>query len=467
VSYCCCITNNNNFLTRHVVYPNDPEYNAAHLDWNQGLHHHHPQLIVFCSNVQDVVNALKFSTFNNHTFSVRSGRHSYESFSVEANVIIDLSNMKNRKISKEKQIGEFEAGNKLIEVYHAVLLKGFLFPGGTCPTVGLSGYTLGGGYGFSARKYGLSIDNLVSAQIVTANGSLIEANATNEYSDMFWALRGAGNGNFGIVTSFKFNLIPIPTTPISIYRLSWDNWDSIQDAFDYWQRFAPNAPPSLTAQFTVYHYTFASLGQYFGPQSELERIIKPFTQIGQPQLMIKTVTYEELVLFLSGCDTMAQCLEQASWTPLSTSTQMWKGKSSYAYQEMSHDGFKTLLKYMGPDFQNCTAGFAGVLIDSLGGRINQTLPDETAFPHRYAKFHLQTMIYWIEPSEKDDALKWITSFYNSMLPHVSPYAYTNYCDSDLKDFANAYYSKNLPRLQHIKQKYDPQNLFRYSQSIPL
>jgi len=457
-------------LTGHVIFQNNTnqreEYAQAHLDWNQGvkLSGPLPHIIVFAETVQDVSNAVLYCLEWNLKLAVRSGRHSYEAFSVQGDVILDVTHLKTKRIDRERRVGVFGAGNRLIEVYNEVMKQGFVFPGGTCPTVSLAGFTLGGGYGFLARTYGLACDNLIAIEIVTSKGNVIIANATNEYSDLFWACQGAGNGNFGIITSLTYRLNPVEPQYV-IYQLSWPDWSNIKEAFNFWQRFGPNADPRLTSQFTFYHTSFASAGQFVGPKEELERIIKPFSQIGNAVLKITEMTYHDSVLFFSGCENMTYCLQQADWNPLSTSQQMWKGKSTYVMEELSSEGIDVLLHFMGSHFQNSTNGFAGVLIDSLGGKIADLSPTDTAFVHRRAKFHMQGMIYWLQDSERTASLGWLSSFWNSLKPHVSPYSYFNYCDLDVEDYMNAYYGQNVPRLRKIKSKYDPIHFFQYPQGI--
>lgn len=456
-------------LTGTVVNQTSPTFGLDILDANQGFIPAIPCTVVFCNSTDDVINAVKYAATYNITPAVRSGRHSYMAYSVlSSSLVIDVS-----QLSEITDLGQgtikFGAGVRLIEAYDFASRLNLIFPGGTCPNVGLSGFVLGGGYGFWARKFGLAIDSLESVDIVLPNGELVTANETY-YSDLFWACRGAGNGNFGVVVSLTLTLTQIPSSQlISKYVINW-NGEQQSAIIDYWQEWLQTIPDELTANLVVYHASIDSNGVFLGNGPDLQYIIAPLLKIGVVvSYNISTMSYRDAILRITGCQNFTQCLEEGRQNPTPT-THGFRGKSSYVDTPLSSTGIQTLLAYMqGQSYHNNCSGcqMTAVMFDSYGGVINTVPSNLTAFPHRDMMFHMQTLIYWNSTSQfGQQANTWVQGFYNDMLQHVSPYAYFNYIDGDVTDWEDAYFSTNLPRLLDVKQTYDPSTLFRYPQSLP-
>ncbi|KAL9649090.1 hypothetical protein ABK040_008467 [Willaertia magna] len=465
-------------LTGTIIYPNNKEYNIDRLDWNQRVEQKFPSAIVYCNNYQDVINAIRYvneqrKLNNSYNFTIRSGKHSYESYSVTNNgIVIDVSPLTFKKFNtlNDSVISiTAGAGNRNFDMYKYLWYNGrYAFPSGTCPTVGISGFTLGGGMGFIARNYGLGIDNLLSVEMVLGNGQLVQVNATNQYSDLFWAIRGGGNGNFGVIVSLTYKLIKAPPF-VTKFTLSWKNYNQIFNALDIWQNFATTTDKRLTSQFTIYNGTYGVDGLFLGSEQELKNIISPLFQINSNYLTIsmQTFSYFDGVLEYAQCKDEKDCDEQMLKHPDPNQPILYKTKTSYAFKKLTKEAIEVFMKILtGP--QPATVGvFTCVQFDSYGGKISEVKSSETAFPHRNALFHAQYMMYYGKREDSQKVEDWMNNWYEKTQPYLSPFAYVNYCDSYLKDYEYAYYGENLSQLRKIKQKYDPNNLFRYEQSIKL
>lgn len=453
-----------------VVTAANATYSVDKLDWNQrrqavGA----PLAVVYCYCEADVVAAMQWATAlpGQPAVTARAGRHSYEGFSVSnATIVIDVSNFTTARVDEATNTAVFGAGVKLIDVYDIAIRHNRSFAGGTCPTVGLAGFLLGGGYGFYSRLWGMASDQLISATVVAWNASVVVANATS-HPDLYWALRGGGNGNYGIVMSFTVKLHDPPGTA-AVYTIEWPTNATSAAVIAAWQSWAPRLSPRMTSQLEVYGGGIVhSAGQLMGSPAELRRLLQPLSSIGSPNVTISEKSYQALVLDYAGCDNMTACLAERDWTPAASSSK-WKAKTAYVYHALSSDGIDTLLRFMGPDFRHGVPGYAGLLLDSYGGAIQQVPSNATAFYHRDALYHIQFLAYWGADTGAKPSLDWLDSFYTAMQVYLpGHYAYRNYCDRDIVDFGHAYYGDNYSRLQQVKAAYDPRNVFRYQQAIQL
>ncbi|MCY0989542.1 FAD-binding oxidoreductase [Nannocystis sp. ILAH1] len=230
-------------LTGRVVYPGDPDYAAARRDYNLRIDVR-PSAIVFAQQPLDVQSAVAWARANGVPPAMRSGRHSYEGFSlVENGIVIDVSSLDSVEYDDATGLAKIGAGAQLLPIYEALAHRNVTIPGGSCPTVGIAGLTLGGGFGLLGRSRGLTCDSLVEVEMVDAKGGIVLASETRN-SELFWALRGGGGGNFGVVTSFTFRAAPIG--PVAIYRIQWP-WEQIQAVTAAWQAWAPGTDRRLVS----------------------------------------------------------------------------------------------------------------------------------------------------------------------------------------------------------------------------
>jgi hypothetical protein len=355
------------------------------------------------------------------------------------------------------------AGARLIDVYSGLTPLGLTIPAGSCPTVGIAGLALGGGVGYAGRKLGLTCDNLLGLSLVTANGKLLEC-SPHEHSDLYWASRGGGGGNFGIATSFRFRTHAVGN--VAYYQVIWP-WADAARAFHAWQAFAPHAPDDLFAAF--YMSTngargpgtvpfVSSGGQLFGSEAALRSLIAPLVAAGAPtRVTVGTLTYIDAIMHWAGCHPIEQC-QVVPHT-------RFKSRSDYVNTPLSNAAITTLLSGLAASQASASLGGAALIFDASGGAINRVHANATAFVHRNALFSIQYYSGWVDTGAGD--LHWNRSLYAAMRPHVSGFAYQNYIDPELASWKHAYYGSNLRRLAMVKRKHDPHGFLHFAQSIPI
>nr|WP_318618026.1 FAD-binding oxidoreductase [Sporosarcina sp. YIM B06819] len=439
-------------LTGRIVLPGASEYEQARMDYNSRFSKY-PLVIVFCQCMDDVVNAVKWSRENDVPLRARSGRHSFEAFSlVDKGIIIDVSEMTKVHVDKQGGIAKVQTGIALGDLYAELFRYGVTIPAGTAPDVGVAGLTLGGGIGFLHRIWGLTIDNLVEVEMVVASGEhgakVIKANDCMN-RDLFWASLGGGGGNFGIATTFTFKVHPI--RDVSIYKINWD-WNDIEPVFQTWQNWAPYICRRLTSDITLgskLNGTIISTGQLLGTKVELKDLLKPLLKAGTPtEVMIKTVPFKDAVTFFAEPDLIE--------------FHKFKNTGAFGYHPLPAKGIKTMIEYL-RDAPNRNSDVWG---QSLGGAVSDVSPSETAYYHRGAKYILEFATRWKNDREEFENIRWVNDFRKAMLPYMKG-NYVNFPDLDIKEWELTYYGANMNRLIKIKRKYDPYNVFNFPRSIPL
>ncbi len=438
------MANSNIGLTGRIVFPDDPSYEDARMDYNT-RYSKYPRVIVFCQRVLDVINAVKWARETHTPIRVRCGRHSYEAFSiVNKGIVIDVSEMNKVLLEKSKGIASIQAGATLLPLYKVLWHKGVTIPGGTCPTVGISGLTLGGGFGMLTRKMGLLCDNLLAIQMVNAKGQIVYADQRVN-SDLLWASRGGGGGNFGIVTSFVFKVHPVSN--VAVYTITWD-WSDAKEVIKVWQDWAPFVDERLTSILelgTKKDGRISSSGEFLGQEDQLQYLLRPLINAGKPiQINVKTIPYIEAVLKFDG----------------GSGPHKFKNTGAFVYQCLSDEAISTLLYYMeiSPNKDN------SVQFQSLGGAVSKVPPAGTAYFHREAGYIMQYITHWEADTEECPNISWVETLRQSMLRYVDG-TYVNWPDIFIKDWPCAYYGTNYPELMRIKRKYDPENIFHFEQSI--
>src|SRR5829696_1697715 len=434
-------------LIGRVIWPQDPAYDEARADFNSRLSHF-PAAIVICGDARDVQNAVRWGREEGLPLSARSGGHSYEAFSVlDGGLVVDLSGLNAVDIDRQRGEAIVGVGVRLGDLYRRLGDAGFALSAGTCPTVGIAGLTLGGGFGFLSRQDGLTCDNLLAVDMVAADGALVHVSA-QEQPDLFWALRGGGGGNFGIATSFTFRLRPIDD--VTLFSVTWP-WDEATAVLDAWQHLAPVTDERLVAEFHLPDSrvgTVTSEGQFAGAASELEALLRPLLQVGTPSTpQIWSVPFLTAVDYFAG-------------TAVAHTT--FKNTGAFAYEPLSPAAIATLIEQMGtsPSQRN------KVGLYPFGGAIASVDPAATAFVHRRALFNLQYMAYWDTPADGQTNVTWVRDLRTAMSPYTTG-TYVNFVDADLTDWATAYYGANFDRLVEVKAAVDPDDVFHGPQSIPL
>jgi len=432
---------------------------AAHV-FNERFDGIRPRAVAFPVDARDVRDAVRWTVAHGVPVRARSGGHSYEGYSTfSEGVVLDLRRLRAIGVNRRARTATVGAGAQLIDVYAGLARHQVTIPAGTCPSVGIGGHALGGGMGLAGRRFGLTTDNLLAAEIVTADGALRRVDQRGD-PDLLWALRGGGGGNFGIVTSFDLRLHEMPRSA-AYFLVHWP-WSSADHALDAWLRWAPHARDSLTS---IMHLeaaggatTVSVSGQYFGSASDLGGLLAPLTAVPGASLTTGDQDYLGLQLRWAGCSGIGldACHTAGTRSGGTLPRESFRAKSDYLVKRLSAAGRRRLIGAV-----EARAGISGpgaILLDSYGGAINRRAPDASAFVHRNALACIQYLTY-------DGGSAWIGETHAAMRPHVSGMAYQNYIDRDLRDWRHAYYGANYRRLEATRRRVDPGHYFNFPQAI--
>jgi FAD/FMN-containing dehydrogenase len=455
-------------LMGNLIRPsNVNDYERARLVFNTRFDHVYPQAIVFCENDSDVISALTFVQEHNMHVTSRCGGHGYAGYSTTEGLVIDVTPMNSIILGNgEVTIG---AGARLVDVYDQLTAQGVCIPLGSCLSVGISGLTLGGGIGVVDRAYGLTCDNLISAEIITAQGNKLQCNNTDN-SDLFWALRGGGGGNFGVVTSFTFKTHV--TSDITVFE-AYFSFDDFEEVMAQWQTLAqywPNEmwgqiiPNWISSNTPVLQVRAFCLNSQSEATPYWEEFINSINTAAQPT-KITTDSYRNIML--GNCsDSIAACHISSQFTEGQMQRSAFAASSDYFNVIVPPIGITTLKNFITDSIANNDRGM--IIINTMAGAINNINPNDTAFPHRMAIISTEYYTYLpISSSAEqiDKAQAWENSFREVMKPWSSGGAYVNYIDPLIEDWQYAYYGDNYARLRDIKFKYDPVHLFQIPQGI--
>jgi FAD/FMN-containing dehydrogenase len=417
-----------------------------------------PRVRVVAGSAKAVGSTILWATNNGLTFAVRSGGHSFEGFSQSPDIVIDVRGMTTIKLSADKTSVSIGSGSSLGSVYKALTPSHLAIPAGSCFPVGVAGHSLGGGFGLLGRPFGLACDSVLSMEMVDASGQVRNV-SEQENPDLFWALRGGGNGNFGVVTNFNFRTSSV--NQIAKFRMDWDKTPAQGvKVMQAWQQWLQNLPSSITGTLRLTKATGGLINLHLaGLSVQSESKLK----VELKRLQTLAGAADKLVTNTESFGQAAEDFNGGKKEPAYTSIFM-KGKSDYVTASMTDQGILTLLEGL----QKAAVSMA-VMCDSYGGAINSVAADATAFAHRgITKYSMQYYKDWKSPSASDDNIAAMRILYASMRPFVSGGCYVNYCDLDLGGgYARAYWGDNLPRLMQIKAQVDPKNIFRHAQSVPL
>ncbi len=453
-----------------LVRPGDTTWTTAHQLYNTRFDGLKPAAVAYVSHADDIRTTLAYAHAHQIKVSIRNGGHSYAGYSSGDNrLILDVSRLNRIRVSGGQAV--VGAGSKLIDVYRTLGAKGVTIPAGSCPTVGVSGLVLGGGHGV-AQANGLTCDSLTQATLITADGTQVTADAKN-HSDLFWALRGAGNGNFGVVTELHFKTHAAPQAVTAYMTWSWSQAAAVIKA---WQEWGPSQPDEIWSSLhlantpggtpTISVACF-SLGTYGELQNAVDQLAHKAGADAR-SVTLRRRGYEEAMEIYAGCSsfsTDAQCHLPGS-TP-GRSPQGRLGRETYAARSdffdrsLSSAGIQTLLRQIG----SVRGGAGSIAFTALGGAVNRVSPTATAFVHRRSRMLAQYIASWGAGGTGSSAQAWLTSAHNAMKPYASGAAYQNYTDSTLTNWRTAYYGDAAPRLAKVKKQYDPQRFFSYAQGL--
>jgi FAD/FMN-containing dehydrogenase len=433
-------------LRGELIRSGDDSYNTARKVWN-GMIDRRPTVIVRCAGVADVISAVNFARAHNLLVAVRGGGHNVAGTAVcDGGVLIDLSRMKGVHVDPARRTARAEAGLAWGELDFEAQAFGLATIGVDVSTVGIAGLTLGGGFGWLVRNYGLACDNLLSVDIVTAGGRFLTASAT-ENTDLFWGVRGGG-GNFGIVTSFEYQLHPVGQllAGMVLYPLT-----KAKDVLRFYREYTSTAPDELTAWAILLTaldgtHTVAIFVCYNGPSAAAQRAVQPLREFGPPlEDHIGPMSYREV-----------QTMFDAAFP--SGRQDYWK--SSFL-GELSDDSIDIMVAR----FATVPSPQSAVLIEHLGGAVSRVGKDETPFNDRDAQYSFVILSMWSGPTESEQNMQWTDGFWQAMQSFSSGGVYVNYLGEEGEDRVKAAYGRNYERLVALKNKYDPTNFFRRNQNI--
>ena len=457
-----------------LVQPSNPRYAIDRLLYNSKFVDLHPRAIAYCATPDDVARCLDFTATHDLTLAARSGGHSYGGYSNSDGLVIDVSRMNAITVDTTANVARVGAGAKLIDVYNVIGNAGRLLPGGSCPTVGIAGLALGGGIGVFGRKYGLTTDNVRAVTIVTADARVLQADAHTN-TDLWWASRGGGGGNFGVVTSFEFDVHPMPEVTLFTLQYPWSAASTMVSAWGQWIATAPDELWSncqLLSQGT-YGYLPQIAGVFCGSPGELASVLAPLRSMiatAPTYSFSGSSAYLSAMEIEAGCSglSIAACHLTTQNPAGRLSREAYSAKSSYVNGPISDASAVAYVAAVENLHAHAPTVGGGLAFDAYGGAINRVASDATAFVHRDKLACIQATYSWssyTSPSVIAAGARWL-QWLGTNVFDPSTGAYQNYIDPTLANWPKAYYGSNLARLAAIKTKYDPDRRFSFAQSIP-
>jgi FAD/FMN-containing dehydrogenase len=447
-----------------LVTPRDEGWAAAQALYNPRLDVA-PRAIAFCERTADVAEVVRFGRARGWPVAARAGRHSFAGYSNAAGgIVADVSRIDAVTLERDRAVVRVGGGADVLDVYRELVLgHGRALPVGTCPTVGIAGLTLGGGFGRLMRRYGVTSDSVRAATVVLADGSVARC-SEERHADLFWALRGGGAGT-AIVTQLRFAVRTPPEQAIA-FTLSYP-WTQAGAAIDAWQRTLPDAPMTLSyGRLRALRrpdgaLTLTVSGHWYGSQTALRALLAPLLAAGPARetLHIRTLAQASLpdgvelredgpVVADSSrfpnyqrSDFFSGPLPPPAIAALLAQIERWPGVGG-----SGHEG--------------------GVQLDALGGAVNRPRSSATAFVHRDQRLHCAYLSFWgasDPPAMAAACARWTRETHAALRPYASGFAFQNYIDPELADWERAYFGANAARLRAVKCRYDPQGRLRFAQ----
>ncbi|MCW3110314.1 MAG: 6-hydroxy-D-nicotine oxidase [Segetibacter sp.] len=424
----------------------DVDYEVARKVWN-GMIDKYPLLIATCKKSDDVIQCVNFARQNELPISIKAGGHNVTGYAVcDDGLVIDLSEMASVKVDPEKQEAVVEAGATWAEFDTAAQQYGLATTGGVVASTGVAGLTLGGGVGWLVRKHGLSCDNLLEVQLVTADGKLVTANA-EENSELFWGVRGCGT-NFGVVTTMKFKLHKVGLVLAGI--IAYPQTEA-KEVLQFYREFVRKAPEEITlyANLTTSPDGFpiiALAGLFSGDLEKGEALIKQIREFKTPVLdLVQPMPYVQM---------------QSMLEPAFPHGHRYYWKSSFL-KDLSDEAIDVITS----NVAKIPSPFSCTILEFYGGASSREPEGGTAYPHRQSEFDLVVISNWQSTQDDEKNINWTRNLYEAIQPFSSHRVYVNALGKEGQDRVKEAYGPNYDRLLALKRKYDPNNLFRLNQNI--
>ncbi len=443
-------------LQGDVMAPDHPDYDEARRPWNAMIDRR-PGLIARCTAAGDVVTVIRFARDNGLEVAIRGGGHHIAGNSVcEGGFMIDLSRMKTVEVQPGDRTARVGPGATLADMDGATQAHGLATPLGVNSTTGIAGLTLGGGFGWLSRVHGLTVDNLASADVVTADGERLHA-SEDENSDLFWGLRGGG-GNFGVVTSFEYRLHDVGPEVLS--GLIVHPFDDARTVLDRYREFAENAPDAVNPWFVVrkapplpflpedVHGELVLILPVFvaGDMEAGKELVAPLRAVGKPIAdVIGPHPYTGW---------------QQAFDPLLTpgARNYWK---SHNFTTLEDGALDAILDYA----ERLPSDHSEIFVGRVGGAAGRKPSDATAYPHRDAEYVMNVHTRWEDETDDDRCVAWAREFFGVMSPYATGGVYVNFMPEDETERLKAAFGSNYDRLAALKKRYDPDNFFHLNQNI--
>ncbi|MFC0190189.1 FAD-dependent oxidoreductase [Fictibacillus aquaticus] len=438
-------------LTGEIVTPEDPRYEQARQEWNRAIQKF-PLVIVYCLEIKDVQNAIRWARKNKAEIRIRSGGHHYEGYSVGNGVlVIDISRLTRIDMHEGQRLVKIQSGVKNKELYEALGSRGYPFPGGTCPTVGVCGYVLGGGWGMSTRLFGLGSDQLLEIEIVNYKGKLLTC-SEEKNKDLFWALRGAGGGNFGVVVSMTFRLPPKVDKVSLVQVYAPESSKAQQESFlTVWQEWLKKLDIRMTINVSIYNSEEEGLGifgrgLFYGDTETASKLLQPFADIGL-QITVRHLTFLEAVTAVMN-----------DYPPF----EKFQSTGRFVHRDFDN---KEIRKIAGT-IQKPADGsvFTAVTVYALGGRVSEISRKESAFYFRDARYIMGIQTVWTDDAFEKVNQDWLYPRFQ-YIRSVTKGSFVNFPYDRLGNYEKAYYGGNAEKLRKINREYDPHNVFTFPQGI--
>jgi FAD/FMN-containing dehydrogenase len=458
-------------LAGEVALPGSARYDQVTVPFNARFHEVRPAAVVLCATPEDVSDTVTFVARHDLEVAARSGGHCFAGHSSTRGVVIDVTPM--RSVSVSGGVAAIGAGARLGTVYDALDEHGLAIPGGTCPSVGIAGLALGGGLGILGRTYGVTSDRLVRARIVLADGRRLACDE-DDHEDLLWALRGAGAGNFGVVTGLELRTVPAPSATNA--HVSWPH-SRAAAVVRAWQEWAPHGPDELAASLKVTAGgdvdeppSVDVYAAYLGAEAEAAALLDELAvRVGSDPVSssLGHMSFAATRRFwaqLGAAEEGGGELPQAQVTP----PHHLYARSEFFRRPLPADAIAALLAALS---EGRVAGEARELdFMPWGGAYNRVPDDATAFVHRAELFqlkHAAVVESPATPAAGAAAHRWVARSWATVHPWASGRVFQNFADPDLDGWGEAYYGTNYDRLVGIKARYDPGNVFRFRQSLPV
>jgi FAD/FMN-containing dehydrogenase len=453
-----------------VALPGSSAYQASPPPFNARFRDVRPSAVVSCTSPEDVREAISFAGRHGLELATRAGGHSFAGHSSTRGMLVDVTPMRSATVADG--VAAVGAGARLGEVYAALQAHDLTIPGGTCPPVGVAGLTLGGGLGILGRRYGVTSDHLVEAEIVLADGRILLCDDHHD-EDLFWALRGAGAGNFGIVTRLIFRPVPAPRSTTNVH-LAWP-YEHAAAAILAWQRWAPAGPDELAASLKVtagdepgQPPAVEVWGAFHGPRADAVRLVEELVaRVGSDPVTaaLTPMSWPQTRKFWAELGSQAEDPGGPSAAQPSAEQCLY-ARSEFFARPLPSEAVGALLATFG---QGRTTGESRELdFMPWGGAYNRRAPDATAFVHRDQLFQLKHAVVVRADAPRASqaaAHRAATRSWASVHPWGSGRVFQNFADPDLERWAEAYYGANYPRLVRIKARYDPSDRFGSQQPL--